>query len=344
MSTLFIHVGPGKTGTTFLQDVVLERVHSVECLVKPTVNLGGEEVRFGDLFTFPPEVWGNSGGGAFSSLIEGRTEGKDLIISDEHVFGGVASPQPWIPDPTRKIGPIVRMCRQTNGKPDTYSMAAHLQRLSSLAEDWEFTDVKILAITRRQDTRLASGYAQVSDRVRGACQKGFEDWVRYLTQDPVGYYLGGGLKLDYLSWYEGIEKTVGKDGPKLLPFELLKENESEFVRLLLSWLDVKDASYTQIIEDIQQSSTQEKNVLSNSNRNWSLKEPVRSGPRLWSPRLFRLLRLPTRLPKRWPDFSRENEIRLTPDLSAEILNVYDCSNQQLDDKLPELGLGRYGYY
>jgi hypothetical protein len=343
-STLFIHVGPGKTATTFLQNVVLAKTRSVESLVKPIVELGGEKLRFGDLFNFPPEVWNDSEGGAFAHLIRHREGHGSLIISDEHVFGGLASPQPWIPDPARKIGPIVRLYRQTNGQTDTYSMAAHLRRLSAVATNWGFAETKVLAVTRQQDTRLASGYAQVSDRVRGADQEGFEAWVRHLTQNPVGYYMGGGLKLDYLAWYNEIESAVGANSVRMLPFELLGENEVDFVRRYLTMLGAEESDVERVVDDLKKSASRKRNVSSRTGSEWLLREPVRTGPRLRPARLCSALGLPGRLPLRWPDFSRENSIFLTSDLSREILGTYEQSNQQLDEVLPGLELGKHGYY
>lgn len=341
---LYIHLGPGKTATTFLQNVVLAKVRSVESLVEPVVELGEEEVRFGDLFNFPLQVWEDSGAAAFAHLIQNRERQGSLIISDEHVFGGLASPRPWmIPDPLRKIGPIVRLCRQMNGQTETYSMAAHLKKISDVATKWGFADTKVLAATRRQDTRLASGYAQVSDRVRGASQEGFEIWVRHLTQNPVGYYIGGGLKLDYLAWYNEIESAVGANSLCMLPFELLEENEGDFVRRYLTMLGVEESDANRVVDDLG-SGNQKQNVSSKTESVWMLREPVRTGPRLRPARLWSALGLPGRLPLRLPDFSREKSISLTPDLSREILDVYEQSNRQLDNVLPELELSRYDYY
>jgi hypothetical protein len=47
---------------------------------------------------------------------------------------------------------------------------------------------------------------------------------------------------------------------------------------------------------------------------------------------------------RWPDFSRECEIRLTEALSKEILTVYEEGNRSLDERCSHLNLGEYRYY
>ena len=54
---LYIHVGPSKTATTFLQRDVLGRIESAECLPVPEIEVGGRRLRFGDLFSLSPEFW-----------------------------------------------------------------------------------------------------------------------------------------------------------------------------------------------------------------------------------------------------------------------------------------------
>ena len=55
--TLYIHVGPSKTATTFLQRDILGRIESAECLPVPEIEVEGRRLRFGDLFSLSPEFW-----------------------------------------------------------------------------------------------------------------------------------------------------------------------------------------------------------------------------------------------------------------------------------------------
>ena len=342
--TLCLHAGPPRTATTFLQEEVLERIHSARCLVRPRVEVGAETVRFHDLFLFSPDVW-EGPCGAFADLLNrdvGDEAQRDLIISDERMYGGMAAPQPSFPDWKKRYGSTVRVHRWTNGRPNPSSVALHLEKLSEVAAEWGFEQTKIIASTRRQDTRLASGYAHGSDTVRGASQERFERWARHLTQHPLGYYMGGGVKLDYSLWWKHATGAVGQEHAFLLPFELLREDSAAFLKRWLAFLEVPDAK--RIVESIVQSGPEERNARSKSQSTWALRAPRRTGPSVPFSQFFDTLGLPTRLPLRWPDFSRGKEIHLTPDLSEEIMAVYRNSNRLLDQTVDGLDLKTYGYY
>jgi len=143
-------------------------------------------------FAFSPKIWHGIGDEVFSEFIgrEEKNTSSDLIISDEGMHGGVVAPRPWIPTGGREQGPFVRLHRQEAGRPDPFSLSSHVNVLSEVASECGFSEVKVLMTMRRQDTRLASIYAQISDRVRGASQKGFERWIDHLTQHPAGYEMG----------------------------------------------------------------------------------------------------------------------------------------------------------
>lgn len=123
--------------------------------------------------------------------------------------------------------------------------------MSEAASEYGFGDIKILATTRRQDTRLASTYAQISDRIRGASQKNFEEWVRYLTKNPQGYYdVGGGVELDYFQWWKEAVRVVGQSNVLFQAFELLRESNPNFLRTWLRFLEVSEVD--SIINSLQQ--------------------------------------------------------------------------------------------
>lgn len=344
-ATLYVHVGPPKTATTFLQEHVLKRVSSVECRCLPEVQLGGEAVNFGHLFSMSPSVWTEHGGRAFAQLINEteRADGEDLIVSHEGIHGGMATPRPWLTKEGGwaqgvEYGPLVRL--HTDGRPHVALLTEHLTVLSDVAARWGFAEVKVLATLRRQDSWLASEYAQNSHKIRGASQENFEAWVREVTSTSLGRCAGGGEKLDYSSWWEAVGNAVGKENVFLLPFELLKENQTAFLNQWLSFLGVEERA--QIIGALS-SAEDEENRRSTSSSRWALRPPVRTGPSLW-PRVTWKLGLPTKLPMRWPDFARESSIRLTPELSERILTTYADGNRRLDEAVPHLELEAYGYH
>ena len=322
--TLYIHVGPSKTATTFLQRDVLGRVESAECLPVPEIEVQGRSLRFGDLFSLSPEFWR----GLEEDPLAGSVQhsGRDVVISDERIFGGLVAPQPWIPGsvPGRGLSPSPRL--HTHSRADPYYVCAHLRELRRAAEGWGYGRVRVLLTLRRQDTKLASSYAQLSNRVRRAGQQNFETWVRHLLHDAIGHNKGGGVNLDYSLWWRELRAAVGTENVFFLPFERLRENRAAFLRQWLGFLGVPEAD--SIVDALSGSGGTGKNVRSRSEDTWALRTPIKKG----------------RFLLRWPDFSRESEIRLTEALREEILSVYAEGNRSLDEQVPHLTLDEYGYY
>ena len=77
---LYIHVGPSKTATTFLQRDVLGRIESAECLPVPEIEVEGRRLRFGDLFSLSPEFWRGLEADPLADKV--RHSGRDVVISD----------------------------------------------------------------------------------------------------------------------------------------------------------------------------------------------------------------------------------------------------------------------
>lgn len=320
----------------------MSEIQAAECVVKPKLSVGSEKVRFGNLFCLSRDVWQGVGESAFRDLCGENQSERDLLISDEGVYGGVVSPQPWMPETGWKHGEYIELKRQVSVQSDLCSLTSHLESLQSHSSKFGYRKVKVLVTTRRQDTKLASGYAQASNRVRGASQESFEKWARYLTGDPLGYSAAGGAKLDYFEWWRGISGVVGEENMFVLPFELLKRDSREFLWEWLEYVDVPEKE--QILESVLDEEDEERqNSRATSRFTWGLSDPIRKGA-LPAGRVLTALGLPFRFPLRWPDFSREEEIRLSDELSDEILSAYEKSNRSLDESLPHLDLERYGYY
>lgn len=339
-SSLYIHVGPPKTATSFLQDVVLGQVQSVDCLSKPVVEIKGKALRFADLFDFSPAVWRDVEENPFAETSHACE--RDVIVSDEGVFGNLASPTPWIPGSVQGRGLLTEPRLHTHNRPDPYFVSSHIRELRRAAPNWGYDQVGFLLTTRRQDTELSSYYAQFSNRVKGAGQQNFEEWVRYILKDVVGHNKGGGKKLDYFIWWREVSRVIGEENTLFIPFELLKKDQSEFLR---RWLSFIGAEKTDSIADSFSGTDDERvDVKSISRSEWIVRNPIRRGPNLRPTRVFRALGLPTTLPLRWPDFGRDEKIQLTEELSREILGVYEEGNRLLDEQNPHLGLDAYEYY
>lgn len=339
--TFFLHIGPPKTATTFLQEEILQRVQSAVCRIKPDVKVGNEEIRFADLFLRSPEIWRGIGENVLSNLA-GKEFDKNLIVSDEGVYGGVASPQPWIPSWIPSWGQSHRVAihRQTSGQPAPSTFALHLDELKSVATACGFSKTKVLMTLRRQDTKLASSYAQLSNRVRGASQSHFEEWVRHLVQSPLGYYMEGGVKLDYLYWWKKITKVLCKENVLFLPFEILETHPEEFLEQWLGFLEVSEQEKiitTSTIRDRRNEGSIGKAV-------WSIRNPMSLGPSLGVNRLLRKMGARSNYSLQWVDFSRDHQIRLTSELKEGVLEVYREGNRVLDQSVCDLHLSDYEYY
>lgn len=321
---LYVHVGPSKTGTTFLQRDVLERIESMNCLSVPHVTVQGNRLRFGDLFSFSPEFWRDVEESPIADFT--RQSDQDVVISDERISGGLVAPQPWIPGsiPGHGISPSPRL--HTHSRVDPYQVSSHFRELRKAAAKWGYDDVRVLLTTRRQDTKLASSYAQLSNRVRGARQENFEKWVRHLLHNVVGHNKGGGVKLNYSLWRRVLEAGVGAENVFFLPFELLREDPAAFLQKWLGFLGVSAAD--EIVDALSGAEAAKQNVRSQSEHTWALRTPIKKGRYLF----------------RWPDFSRGSKIRITESLTEEILAVYEKGNRSLDEKVTHLRLNEYGYY
>ncbi|MFB6274455.1 MAG: hypothetical protein ABEL51_16345 [Salinibacter sp.] len=322
--TLYIHVGPSKTATTYLQRKVLGAIESAECLPVPHIEVQGQQFRFGDLFSFSPGFWGGLEENPFAGIV--RRSDRDVVISDERIFGGLAAPEPWIPGsvPGRGLPPSPR--RHTHCRFGPYWIASHLRELRRAAAGWGYERVRVLLTTRRQDTKLASSYAQLSNRVRGAGQQNFETWIRHLLHDVLGHNKGGGAKLNYALWWRQLGEAVGTDNVFFLPFERLRETPAAFLTEWLRFLEVPAPD--SIVDTLSGPGHNKQNVRSQSADTWSLRTPIKKGRYLL----------------RWPDLWRGSEIRLTDALREEILSVYAEGNRSLDEHLPHLRLDEYEYY
>lgn len=334
--TLYLHIGLPKTATSFLQEDVFKHIPSCQCLVKPSVVLNNETVRFSDLFSWSPKCWKKVGENPFEC--EGHIV--DTIISDEAIFGGISHPSPWLDDVVDSNGDTVELRRDTRVDTRPNELSSHLKEIKTKYKSWGFSDLKVLMGIRRQDTLLASYYAQKSDRIRGARQSHFEDWVRHILFTKKGYYKKGGSKLEYFSWFRVISNVLSKKNVYIYTLEQIKDNSSKFFEQLLSFLGIQD----NICLQRHLSKKSRRDGRSESNSIWSIQKPKRTGPGLPVGRLFSLIGLPIKIALRSPDFLRQNKIQLNSKLSDEVLGVFESDNKKIDKKITPVSLSQYGYY
>lgn len=323
MKTAYLHIGKSKTGSTFLQEEVLPLLSSIRYLRKPKSDLiSGQNPWNGILncfFQCSPAIWADLGQELLTDLFGATDEGaksrKDILISDENVCD--------------HSGPIL--------------IKKHLSAFVDLLSGGGFDRVRILCSVRQQATRFASGYAQMSDRYVGASQSDFEAKAR--RKLGPGYYKKG-IKFDYELLRRELVKVVGEENVLMLPYELMKEDLEDFLRRWFCFLERQEEG-EQIMEKLEsESDTKGRNVRSSSERTWVIRPRTLRAARtirLRPVRVFARFGLPTEIPIRWPDYEREEEIRLTPQLEQEIMSTYKKSNRALAEAI-EMRLGQYDYY
>jgi len=276
--------------------------------------MGGTLKRF---FERSPVIWSDLGEKLFTELFGAKDlkTRDDVLISDENA------------------------CSYR----DPVQVREHVKAFTELAKTWGFERVRILGSVRHQAARLASSYAQISDRRVGASQSDFEARMRRKIEN----YYKSGVTLDYARLRRALMGVIGSENVLLLPYELMKESLPDFLERWFQFLGRPEEG-GRVTEEIEADSedTKARNVRSSSEDTWALRERTLRGVKtiqLRPGRLFGALGLLTEVPLRWPDFEREDKIRLTPSLKWEIMNTYEESNRILAEHI-EMDLGRYDYY
>ena len=326
-STLYLHCGLPKTGTTFLRGEVVSHL-PVDTLIKPKSDLFNNKRNWvgvlEEAFNKSPVIWDDLGEKIFGDLLDGTLEKgrEDVLISEEHV------------------------CQSQ----EPVQFRGHLSRFRRLTRQWGFDNLRLLVSIRRQADVFASRYAQGSGRHLGASQSDFEQRVRSyisMTQTYQQYnYHGHGVTRNYEHLWKAMVEAVGAENILMLPYEMMKEDLSSFMEAWLSFINI-DMDAAMLVDKAKEGEKiRKRNVRSSSENRWALRPRSREGAQILNmrpTRLFQALGLPTKVPLRWPDFNRDDEIHLTPELRAEVMNFYESSNRATAEAIG-IDLGQYGYY
>jgi hypothetical protein len=324
---LFLHIGLPKTGTTYFQkEVFPDLASTLVYLEKPKRaflgnHAGSSRSLLDDCFRQSVYLWEATGEEVFRRLFADREReileaGKNALVSDEGV------------------GTRAR-------KPETLTL--HLSGLRKAALRWGFGDVAVVCGFRRQDQWVASHYAQLSDRIPGASQQDFVDFVKGFI-DRSRQFWADGIFVDYSVLRRSVAEAVGEKNTHLIPFEELAEDPASCWHRLSGILGTETSAGPSRQREIGGEEQEGRNVRSRGQDAWSLRRTQpRPSLRLRPAPLIAKLGLPPRIPL--PDLrrARPESIHLTSALKAEVLAAYEASNRDLARSL-RMDLSQYGYY
>jgi hypothetical protein len=311
--TLFVHLGLPKTASTWLQTDVFPRLDHLTVRVVPTTKLfSDDEALASGSRTFAAamgrsaEVWRQRGDAILEELLGPREEwlasGGDLLVSDEAIGRKASRPE---------------------------QLAAHLSAFFEAARGWGFGRMRLLALVRRQDTWLASHYAQMSSRHLWARQADFRRrTLRHV--DPARGRYGFGMLLDYAALHEALIRAAPSEDVLFLPHETLSTQRDEGLSRILAWLGTPEEAAVRIGTLAQGRA----NVRSRTVRGqpaWLLRPPS-----LRLPGAGRRLSVP---PAAWP----RRRIELPLALSERIIAAYADRNE-LFARRTGLALEEHGYF
>lgn len=311
-STLYLHAGLHKTGTTYLQEKVFPLIDNLCCLKTPDfgiVSRNNDKTSLSRFLNSSPLIWDSIGGKLFAKLNSrlGRKSKRerDILISDEHIFR-----------------------KHTN---DPCAAALHLKKMSDKAAEYFFT-LKVLIVIRRQDRWFASVYSQVSNEFRCASQSHFEKWLEERIDRKRNFFSSSGIRVNYSYILEELSKYIEPRDIKIIPFELLREEPRVFIEECCKFMGNRTIDYKSIDKEAS-------NKRSTSENTWEIRPWEGRKITLRPSRLFSYIGL-NRI--KIPSLLRNKEIVLKDEISKKIMSVYEESNKSVNKKV-DFNLKKFGY-
>lgn len=230
MKTVFLHIGLPKTGTTFLQsrvfpDFPVSYIHKSRSKAQfDLIHLCHRFFRVKSLDRLGSDADIAQG---FSLLLKTIAEpSKDrILLSDENIsvsLGGV-----W----ERRI-------------PTAESFALRLRRFADFIQSMG-ADSHVICSVRRQDSWLASRYAESAKRFEDFSQSGFERFV----EDEYFDFLAAHTFLNYERLHHEIVRQFGTEAVSFVAYEELERDPATHVRKLYQIVVGSAAPTSMALED-----------------------------------------------------------------------------------------------
>ncbi len=332
--TIYFHIGLPKTGTTFLQRGILPSLEGIDLLVKPKFSglscypgYGG----FGAIFGYSPAIWSHLGDQFLEQVLGSRVihGNGPVLISDENVSIALRYPSDYA-----TVDALPRSY-------DVFGVARHFEEMRRPLAGLGFTRIRLILTIRRQDTWLASAYAQDSHCWPDAGQQHFEAWVHDFLESRKGYWING-VTLDYDLTCCVLAEVVGSQDLLILPYELLRQDPRRFLGHWVSFMGMSDRSSGILTRITESGHLGRSNVRSQGDGRWELRPKIdRSST--WGRVRRKAGGIAARVAKAAVPGRKPPSIRLTEALSSRILSAYAGSNQTLESRVG-LDLQAHGYW
>lgn len=228
MSYLYIHIGLPKTATTFIQHSIFAKLSEINYSNRKKTDdffrsySGGFGSRI--LFSMSPAVWTGVAGQAMEEFLRKNGPDKPLVMSDENFSVNA------------KYFNFAKSVLYT----DPALTAFHLRAIDKISRRCGFDGLKVVFSFRRQDTWLASRYAQSAPGIPNASQEDFERRVSKLLDEQSEFYRRSAW-LNYAYVFEVLSEALGVDSVLVLSMEGLSQDPSGFINNLDDFLETEGA-------------------------------------------------------------------------------------------------------
>lgn len=214
MKNIYIHIGIQKTGTTFLQELCfpylkgLHYVHKKNYSTPPPDGIVGRLSRIAN--TNPLFLDLKKEKNELDCLLQSVKE-ETVLISYERLFGNTAF-----------------------NFYDNFYTTSSLKHL--------FPTAKIILVIRRQDDLLESLYKQCLRAYFCPTASDFLNYVDGRFEDPSYYSTYPSInarQLDFYKYARNYAEVFGRDNMTVLPYEMLKTDQKEFLNRLFDFMRVE---------------------------------------------------------------------------------------------------------